>query len=290
MAEHALSRQYVVEFLNMLYNPPVSVPNNFEHYIIACDVDSLSSAQEAMNTRQHTTLLASPTKPDWWDGGYVSFDGDLGRDGDQVFLNGELMLETIGYSTLPYLQIVGPTYVVVENGNDQETFARDYNRFAAEGVLPDYLTTPGIIIETGNVFGKRGNRQFIRGGKSSSVPFTPQSILALADENLSMRGFLLAIMLFHTSGSQADLVFSPTSPQAEDAHLLFSYDAAMGRGNAFNLRSGKMYQLSADAFAVLDAFRRDEQTIQRIAAQHSMSPIAMKRARATVLERIQSYE
>lgn len=223
-------------------------------------------------------------------GGYVSFDGDLGRDGDQVFLNGELMMETIGYSTLPYLQIVGPTYVVVETGNDQETFARDCNRFAAEGVLPDYLTAPGIIIETGTVFGKRGNRQFIREGKRSHVPFTPQSILALADENLSMRGFLLAIMLFHTSGSQADLMFSPTSPQAEDAHLLLSYDATMGRGNAFNLRSGKMYQLSADAFAVLDAFRRDEQTIQRIADRHSMSSLAMMRARATVLERIQSYE
>lgn len=73
MAEHTLPRQYVVDFLNMLYNPPVSVPNNFEHYIIACDVESLSSVQEAMSTRQHTTLLASPTKPDWWDGGVRFF-------------------------------------------------------------------------------------------------------------------------------------------------------------------------------------------------------------------------
>lgn len=43
-------------------------PTIFEHYIIACDVESLSSVQEAMSTRQHTTLLAGPTKPDWWVG------------------------------------------------------------------------------------------------------------------------------------------------------------------------------------------------------------------------------
>lgn len=28
----------------------------FKHYFIACDVESLSSVQEAMSTRQHTTL------------------------------------------------------------------------------------------------------------------------------------------------------------------------------------------------------------------------------------------
>ncbi|MDD6373254.1 MAG: hypothetical protein PUF97_01995 [Bifidobacteriaceae bacterium] len=279
----------LMSFLQLLFGVSTKESNRYESLIVSDGSKDISEVDDQIHDNGAHALLVAPQKPKDWEGDFLVFDGGMGQEGDQTIIGGSLVIETVSYGVLPYLQVSGPTYVMIEKDEDWARFLKDSQKFSLTGQLPTYLTTPGIIMDVGTVLGccaSCAKRFFVRDGVTTTTLAGDDSMVSRYSDDVRVRAFAAAIFLVQASVSNSRIVFSPQSVDADDAELLLAYDEANGRGIAMNVDSGCLFSLSADSFLVLDAFRRGQDA--KIAASHkfNIGVDEIERARDYVLQRM----
>lgn len=279
----------LLSFLQLLYGVSAKESNRYDFLIVSDGSGDISGVDGHGFDNGEDTLLVAPRKPDGWKGDYLVFDGGIGKEGDQTVIDGTMIIETVSYDVLPYLQISGPTYVIVEGDADRSRFLEDVRRFSMTGQLPAYLTSPGIIMEVGTVLGccaSHTKRRFVRGGVTISTLDSDDSILSHPSDDVRVRAFAAAIFLVQASASNSQIVFSPLSEDERDVQMLLAYDEANRSGVAVDVVSGRLFGISADAFRVLNAVRRGKDAIDVVSREFNLDDVEIEHARRRVLQRM----
>ncbi|MFK4481898.1 hypothetical protein [Curtobacterium sp. AB7] len=102
----------------------------------------------------------------------VGFSGELVEDGE-VRLDDDLIIQFQNYAVAEFLSFPGPTVLVPQTDRDLEAFAADLATARADGVFPDVLTDPQVVI---------GDRLAWVGG---AVPTEPDFVFVAEDGTVS---------------------------------------------------------------------------------------------------------
>jgi hypothetical protein len=86
-------------------------------------------------------------------GACVSCTGRIGRDGDELVVADELVVESVGLSQLRFQSGLAPAFVVVESGADAEELLDVAAGFRADGHVPELLDGPSVALELGAFLG-----------------------------------------------------------------------------------------------------------------------------------------
>ncbi|OZG54000.1 hypothetical protein [Pseudoscardovia suis] len=285
------SRVRLTSLLQLLYGIPTDGTNRYECLIVTDELNGEKPAgSEYGFSDESRALLVAPNRPDGWKGDYLAIDGGIGHEGDQAIVDGSMIVETVSYSVLPYLQISGPTYVVVESEGDCTLFNEDCRRFSRTGCLPEYVTVPGIIMEVGSAFDCPRNigmkRFFVHDNQKSNIPGTGPSAIAHRSDDLCVKTFLAAVFIVQASASDSQIVFSCQPDDTVDSELLLAFDETNRNGTAINVRSGHVYRISADAFRVLKAARRGVPGMNAIADEFDLGVSQIEQERNQLLGRM----
>ncbi|WP_189712548.1 daptide biosynthesis RiPP recognition protein [Streptomyces phaeofaciens] len=79
-------------------------------------------------------------------GGTVPYGGSLRDPGVDFALGEDFYLQTQDYASSAYMSVLGPTVVRVFGLEDFSAFVADADRALHEGVFPDFLITPAVLL------------------------------------------------------------------------------------------------------------------------------------------------
>lgn len=171
--------------------------------------------------------------------------GAYGSDGDELVLNGTLIVETCAYSVTPFIDITGPTYLSFESDDDQAMILRDMLALQTTGELPALFTHPAVVLELAgfapddvrvarHIIDDRGEQQVI-----------PDGVAAVAQQAPDLaRYFKAAVILAKKLSTLAQPVsfdLPEVLPAGGLSDLLFARQGETYR--CMNMGTGKVYSL-----------------------------------------------
>ncbi|MEU3732159.1 daptide biosynthesis RiPP recognition protein [Streptomyces sp. NPDC033538] len=90
--------------------------------------------------------------------GIVPYGGSLSEPGEDFALGEDFYLQTQDYASSAFMSVLGPTVLRVFGPSDFSAFLADADRAFTEGVFPEYLITPAVLLaDTAALGGPRGN-------------------------------------------------------------------------------------------------------------------------------------
>lgn len=103
--------------------------------------------------------------------------GEIGADGDELVVNGQLVIETVSFSSAQFLKTTGPTYLSFSTSEDIDALRESAAVFMTDGSIPDCLLRLTNAYEIGGFLGactcgrglERNRLTVHRDGLSTSV-------------------------------------------------------------------------------------------------------------------------
>ncbi|MFI0819799.1 daptide biosynthesis RiPP recognition protein [Streptomyces sp. NPDC021098] len=123
--------------------------------------------------------------PGTGDGPIVGYDGALDEPGTEFALGHDFYLQTQDYATSAYMTVLGPTIVRLFTSEDFAACLRDADRALEEGVFPEFLITPSVLLADTSGLG---------GGPGGDGPLTRLYADRAGNWSTSPRGAVLGTM------------------------------------------------------------------------------------------------
>lgn len=177
--------------------------------------------------------------------------GSIGSEGDEAVFGNGLIVETCSLSSLPYMDIIGPTYVTFETESDEKALCKIMREFGTTGKIPAWLTNPAAVCEMAgfapDLF--KIDRKVIdsNGIRSWRVPSAVVSIQqqcpALA------RYFVGAVLMSRLLGDQSAVcVFDLPASMMHDRHFDLLLARKDGGYFCMSVENGKVFALGYDMY------------------------------------------
>lgn len=181
---------------------------------------------------------------------YIQLLGDLGIEGDEAVFADGLIVETCSISGLPYMDILGPTYISFETEEDEEILRDILLEFGQTGVLPQYLYHGALVFELSGFAPELFDveRSVITENGEEPWPI-PEAIVRAREEfpTLSRQFVCAVIMMQRMRGAGSDFVFDlPLESASEFNDLLLARDGSNYR--CMNMNSGRIFTLGYDMY------------------------------------------
>lgn len=91
--------------------------------------------------------------------------GEIGNEGEELELDGRLLVDQIGYEGMAFHPLTAPTLVFAATAEDHEVFLEDADLAHEDGVFADRLIAPMIVLaEPAAVVGERWTSQTLGNG------------------------------------------------------------------------------------------------------------------------------
>ncbi|MET9610531.1 daptide biosynthesis RiPP recognition protein [Streptomyces sp. NPDC006512] len=125
---------------------PAGVPTGSVATIVLADRAHLA-ALTASGLVGPGTLVFAPGSADGDEAAQVvGYEGSLAEPGADFALGEDFYLQTQDYASSAYMSVLGPTLVRVFGTEDFAAFCADADRAFAQGVFPEFLITPSVVI------------------------------------------------------------------------------------------------------------------------------------------------
>ncbi|MDO5034451.1 MAG: hypothetical protein Q4E01_03590 [Actinomycetaceae bacterium] len=181
--------------------------------------------------------------------------GDFGTEGDEAVFSDGLIVETCSLSGLPYMDILGPTYVSFETEDDALFLRELVQGFEEAGEIPSYLMHRAVVFELAGFAPEKFDvtRSIVTEDGEAPWPIPP-AIRMVRDEFPTVAlQFAHAILMAQRMGSD-ELVFDLPNMEVGDLEdLLLARTGSQYR--CMNTKTGRIYSLGYDMYrAVLSIF------------------------------------
>ncbi|KGF02589.1 hypothetical protein [Actinomyces sp. S4-C9] len=181
---------------------------------------------------------------------YIQLLGDLGTEGDEAVFADGLIVETCSISGLPYIDILGPTYVSFETGIDEEILRDILCEFGRHGRLPASLHDKALVFELAGFAPDAYDVERSIVTELGEEPWPiPDAIVKIREEfpKLSSQFASAMIMIRRMKDTGSEFVFDlPRHTGKELDNLLLARDVSNYR--CMNVHTGQIFSLGYDMY------------------------------------------
>ncbi|MEU2288656.1 daptide biosynthesis RiPP recognition protein [Streptomyces sp. NPDC013178] len=123
---------------------PASVPEGSVATIVLADARHLDAVTASGLTGPGTLVFVPGTGEA--SGNTIPYGGSLADPGADFALGEDFYLQTQDYASSAYMSVLGPTLIRVFGLEDFSAFVADADRALHEGVFPEFLITPAVLL------------------------------------------------------------------------------------------------------------------------------------------------
>ncbi|WP_432058203.1 daptide biosynthesis RiPP recognition protein [Streptomyces sp. bgisy022] len=123
---------------------PAGAPGDAPATVVLADARHLDAVR-ASGLAGPGTLVFTPGSGEPRDG-VVPYGGSLSEPGEDFALGEDFFLQTQDYASSAFMSVLGPTVLRIFGPADFSAFLADADRAFTEGVFPEYLITPAVLL------------------------------------------------------------------------------------------------------------------------------------------------